>query len=189
MRLLLIGPPGSGKGTQAARIAEKFGIPTISTGEIFRKNVAAGTELGRLADGLMKAGKYVPDEVTNALVANRLAEPDAAEGFLLDGYPRTLAQVDALDEMLTKAGTQLDVVVELTVNDDEVVTRLLKRATLEGRADDNEETIRARQRIYAEQTEPLVSVYGGRGLLVRVDGMGELDEITERLVSALSSIG
>jgi adenylate kinase len=185
MRLVILGPPGAGKGTQAKRIAARFGIPAISTGDIFRANIAAGTELGLLADSLVKAGKYVPDEVTNDLVRNRLAEPDAAAGFLLDGYPRTADQVGALDGVLAAADTALDAVLELTVDADAVVQRLLKRAEIEGRADDTEDVIRHRMEVYAEQTEPLVSLYTGRGLVVKVDGMGEVDDVTDRLFAAL----
>jgi adenylate kinase len=186
MRLLLMGPPGAGKGTQAVRIAERLGIPTISTGDIFRRNLAEGTDLGRQAKVYMDAGEYVPDDVTNGMVADRLAQPDAAAGWLLDGYPRTLAQVDALDGMLAAAGTSLDAVVELTVDTEALVARLLRRAEIEGRADDNEATIRRRMEVYAEQTAPLTDTYSSRGLLRRVDGMGAIDEVTERIGAALA---
>lgn len=189
MRLVILGPPGAGKGTQAKRIAAKFDIPAISTGDIFRKNIADRTELGVLVDEIVKAGKYVPDEVTNDLVRNRLLEADCSGGFLLDGYPRTAAQVDELDAMLAETGHQLDTVLELTVDVDEVVSRLLKRAQTEGRADDTEDVIRHRQDVYNEQTAPLVHVYSDRGLLLRVDGMGDVDEVTERLLSALDVDG
>jgi adenylate kinase len=187
MRLLIMGPPGAGKGTQAVRIADHLGIPTISTGDIFRRNLAAGTDLGRQAQAYMDAGEYVPDDVTTAMVADRLAQPDAAQGWLLDGYPRTLAQVEALETMLAAAGTPLDGVIELTVDTDAVVQRLLKRAEIEGRADDNETTIRRRMEVYAEQTAPLTQRYDSGGLLRRVDGMGSVDEVTERIVSALNA--
>jgi adenylate kinase len=185
MRLVILGPPGAGKGTQAKRIAAKFDIPAISTGDIFRKNIAEQTELGVLVNEIVKSGKYVPDEVTNDLVRNRLLEADCEGGFLLDGYPRTSAQVEELDAMLASNGHNLDVVLELTVDVDEVVARLLKRAETEGRADDTEEVIRHRQEVYNEQTAPLVHVYSDRGLLLQVDGMGEVDDVTERLLSAL----
>ncbi len=185
MRLVLLGPPGAGKGTQAKRLAEKFGIPAISTGDIFRANVSGGTELGVLAKSYMDKGEYVPDSVTNDMVRSRLAEEDAAPGFLLDGYPRTVAQVDELDRMLEASGHALDAVVEITADTDEVVARLLKRAEIEGRADDTEDVIRTRMDVYAAQTAPLVGVYSGRGLLVSVDGMGDVDDVTARLVAAL----
>ena len=186
MRLLIMGPPGAGKGTQASRVADRLGIPTISTGEIFRRNLAEGTPLGRQAQRYMDAGEYVPDDVTNAMVAERLAQPDAAGGWLLDGYPRTLAQVAALDAMLAQSGTTLDTVVELVADTDAVVQRLLRRAEIEGRADDNEETIRRRMQVYAEETAPLTTTYGERGVLVRVDGMGEIDEVTDRVLDAIT---
>lgn len=184
-RLILLGPPGAGKGTQAARLAEALGVPAISTGDIFRANVSEGTELGQLAQKYMNAGEYVPDEVTNQMVASRLGEADAAEGFLLDGYPRTEAQVVELDAMLQGSGHQLSHVVELTADTDEVVQRLLNRAREQGRADDTESVIRRRLEVYAEQTAPLVRIYADRNLLVRVDGMGQVDEVTARLLDAL----
>jgi adenylate kinase len=186
-RLVLLGPPGAGKGTQASRLCQHLGVPTISTGDIFRRNVAEGTDLGREARRYMDAGEYVPDSVTNAMVADRLAEPDAERGFLLDGYPRTTAQVQELDRMLAAAATQLDVVVELTADVEEVVGRLLRRAEIEGRSDDTEDVVRRRLEVYAEQTAPLTELYSRRGLLVRVDGMGDIDDVTGRLVEALSS--
>ncbi|HLR28091.1 MAG TPA: adenylate kinase [Ruania sp.] len=188
-RLILLGPPGAGKGTQAARLASALGVPAISTGDIFRANVSEGTDLGRLAQKYMDAGEYVPDEVTNQMVAARLAEPDAADGFLLDGYPRTKAQVDELDAMLQGGGHALSHVVELTADTEEVVQRLLGRAREQGRADDTESVIRRRLEVYAEQTAPLVRLYEERGLLERVDGMGEVDEVTDRLLNALGVSG
>lgn len=185
-RLVLLGPPGAGKGTQAARISERLGVPAVSTGDIFRANVAGQTELGRRAQRYMDAGEYVPDEVTNAMVRDRLAQSDAAGGFLLDGYPRTDDQVVELDAMLADAGQGLDAVVELTADTDEVVTRLLGRAQEQGRADDTEVVIRRRLEVYAEQTQPLADVYAGRGLLVQVDGIGAIDEVTERIMAALA---
>ncbi|MHB1290271.1 adenylate kinase [Georgenia sp.] len=185
-RLVLLGPPGAGKGTQAARISGRLGVPAISTGDIFRANVADRTELGKRAQRYMDAGEYVPDEVTNAMVRDRLAQPDAAAGFLLDGYPRTADQVDELDDMLAAAGLELDAVVELTADTDEVVARLLKRAAEQGRADDTETVIRRRLEVYAEQTAPLATRYADRGLLVQVDGIGALDDVTTRLLDALT---
>ncbi|HNI70732.1 MAG TPA: adenylate kinase, partial [Marmoricola sp.] len=166
MRLIFMGPPGAGKGTQAKYVAERFGIPAISTGDIFRANVGQGTALGLKAKEYMDRGDYVPDEVTNAMVRARIAEPDAAAGFLLDGYPRTLDQVHELDAMIKATGHELDVALVLTANQDELVARLLQRAQIEGRADDTEEVIRRRQEVYAEQTEPLIEVYKQRGIVV-----------------------
>ena len=188
MRVIIMGPPGAGKGTQAKYIADHFGIPAISTGDIFRANVSQGTPLGVEAQKYMDAGEYVPDEVTNRMVRNRIDEPDAQPGFLLDGYPRTLAQVQELDGMIEFTGHRLDAVVVLTVDADEIVQRLLQRAQLEGRADDTEEVIRRRQEVYAEQTAPLIEVYRDRGLLIEVDGMGEVDDVTKRIFSALDVI-
>ena len=183
-----MGPPGAGKGTQATGVAEHFGIPAISTGDIFRSNVSQGTDLGRKAKEYMDAGEYVPDQVTNLMVRNRIDEPDAEPGFLLDGYPRTLAQVEELDGMIKFTGHELDAVVVLTVNQEELVQRLLQRAKTEGRADDTEEVIRRRQEVYAEQTEPLIDVYRNRNLLIEVDGMGEVDEVSERIFAALDQV-
>jgi adenylate kinase len=185
MRLILMGPPGAGKGTQAKVIAERLSVPAISTGDIFRKNVSEKTELGVAAKRYMDAGDYVPDEITNAMVRARLAEPDAEDGFLLDGYPRTVAQVAELDSMLADAGHEIDAVVVLTVDQDEVVQRLLRRAHEEGRVDDTEEVMRHRQDVYSEQTAPLIKVYDDRGLLVAVDGMGPVEEVTSRVFEAL----
>jgi len=188
MRLILMGPPGAGKGTQAAFIAERYGIPAISTGDIFRANVSEGTPLGIEAKRYMDAGEYVPDEVTNHMVRNRIDEPDAVSGFLLDGYPRTLAQVEELDGMIAFTGHRLDAVVVLSCDSEELVARLLQRAQTEGRADDTEDVIRRRQEVYLEQTEPLIDVYRERGLLLEVDGMGEVDDVTGRILKALDSV-
>ncbi|WP_291378191.1 adenylate kinase [Demequina sp.] len=185
MRLVLVGPPGAGKGTQAARLADTYGIPAISTGDIFRANVKGETELGREAQGYMSRGALVPDEVTNAMVRDRLLHEDVAAGFLLDGYPRNPDQAVELDGMLADNGTALNAVVEITADSDEVTTRLLKRAEIEGRADDTEDVIRKRLAVYAESTAPVTAYYEGQGLLVRVDGIGEVDEVTDRLVDAL----
>jgi adenylate kinase len=187
MRIILMGPPGAGKGTQAKVIANHFGIPAISTGDIFRANVAGETPLGVEAKRYMDAGEYVPDEVTNAMVRGRLAEDDAKPGFLLDGYPRTLAQVSELDDMLAATGLALDAVVVLAADQDELVSRLLQRAHTEGRADDTEEVIRRRQEIYTAETAPLIEVYGERGLVNEVDGMGEIDAVTHRIFDALEN--
>lgn len=188
MRLILMGPPGAGKGTQATVVAEHFGVPAISTGDIFRANVSEGTELGRKAQEYMDAGEYVPDEITNEMVRNRIGEADATSGFLLDGYPRTVAQVEELDGMVSATGHALDAVVVLVVERDVLVQRLLERARIEGRADDTEEVIRRRQEVYAEQTAPLIDVYRDRGILVEVDGVGEVDEVTARIFAALEGV-
>jgi len=185
MRIVLMGPPGAGKGTQAVVVAAHLGIPHISTGEIFRSHLSQGTPLGIAAGMYMQRGNYVPDRITNAMVRNRLAEPDAAQGFLLDGYPRTLDQVAVLDEMLADTGMRLDSVVELTIDAEEVITRLLKRAAEQGRADDTEDVIRRRIEVYTEQTEPLTRVYAEQGILVHVDGMGTIDEVRDRVLAAL----
>ncbi len=183
-----MGPPGAGKGTQARFVADHFGIPAISTGDIFRSNVTQGTPLGVEAKRYMDAGEYVPDEVTNLMVRNRIDEDDADPGFLLDGYPRTLAQVTELDGMIEFTGHRLDAVVVLTVDSEELVQRLIQRAETDGRADDTEDVIRRRQEIYVEQTEPLIEVYRERGILVEVDGMGEVDDVTSRIFAALDVI-
>lgn len=181
MKLLFIGPPGAGKGTQAGRVADRLGIPHISTGDMFRHHVAAGTELGKQVKAIMEAGDYVPDSITVAMLKERIAEDDAAGGFILDGFPRTIAQVEALDELIGEDG--LDKVVLFRVDNDVLVERMLAR----GRADDNEETIRNRLNVYEEQTAPLIDLYGERGVLVEVDGVGEIDEITERVIAALGA--
>ena len=188
-RLLLIGAPGAGKGTQAMKLAETFGIPAISTGDIFRHNVKNETELGKLAKSYMDRGEYVPDSVTNDLVRDRLTHDDAKPGFLLDGYPRTADQVVELDGMLADAGTKLEAVVLLTADTDEVVRRLLNRAIEQGRADDTEDVIRRRLEVYEEQTAPLINTYAARDLVVTVDGLGAVDEVTGRILAALSARG
>ncbi|MFW5472363.1 adenylate kinase [Knoellia sp. CPCC 206450] len=185
-RLIILGPPGAGKGTQAARIAEHYGIPAISTGDIFRANIKNGTELGKQVQEITASGGYVSDDITNAIVENRLGEDDAREGFLLDGYPRTTGQVTALDRMLGKHDNGIDKVLALTVDEDAVVSRLLKRAEIENRPDDTEDVIRERQAIYRRETAPLVELYAERGLLVEVDGLGEVGEVTERIIAALA---
>jgi adenylate kinase len=187
MRLVIMGPPGAGKGTQATVVASSLGIAHVSTGDLFRANVGEGTPLGIEAKRYMDAGEYVPDSVTNAMVRDRISREDCNPGFLLDGYPRTLDQVNELDMMLSSAGHSLDHVVELTVQTDEVVDRLLNRAQEQGRTDDTAEVIRRRLEVYAEQTAPLTAVYEARSLLVRVDGMGEVAEVTRRILAALAT--
>ncbi len=188
-RFLLIGPPGAGKGTQAARLAAAYGIPAISTGDIFRSNVKQGTELGTQAKQYMDAGDNVPDSLTNALIRDRLEDPDAHGGFLLDGYPRTADQVRELDEFLASHGTSLDSVVELVADPDVVVERLRKRAIDQGRSDDDESVVRHRLDVYQEQTAPLIDIYDERGLLVKVDAIGAIDTVTERITAALGIRG
>lgn len=188
-RLLLIGPPGAGKGTQAAKLAEAFNIPAISTGDIFRENVKNETELGKQAKAFMDRGEYVPDSLTNALVRDRLAWDDAKEGFLLDGYPRTSDQVEELDRILASDGESLSAVVQITADTDEVVRRLLNRAIEQGRTDDTEEVIRHRLDVYADQTAPLIEVFTNRQLVVEVDGLGAVQEVTARILEALASRG
>lgn len=180
-----MGPPGAGKGTQAVVVASALGVPHISTGDIFRANVSAGTPLGEEAQRYMNAGEYVPDSITNAMVRDRISHDDCTPGFLLDGYPRTLEQVNELDMMLESDGRRLDRVVELTVDTEEVVGRLLKRAQEQGRADDTADVIRRRLEVYFDQTAPLLAVYRERGILLQVDGMGDVAEVTERVLSAL----
>jgi adenylate kinase len=179
MKLLFIGPPGAGKGTQASRVAERLGIPHISTGDMFRYHVSAGTELGKRVDSIMKAGDYVPDEVTVEMLEERITQPDASGGFILDGFPRTEGQVEALDGLIGRAG--LDAVVVLNVSEDALLERMLGR----GRPDDTEDTIRNRFKVYQEQTEPLLDLFDERGLVVHVDGAAQIEEVTDRILSAL----
>jgi len=188
-RLLLIGPPGAGKGTQAARLAETFAIPAISTGDIFRSNVKEETQLGRQAKAFMDAGDNVPDSLTNALIRDRLEAEDARPGFLLDGYPRTADQVRELDEFLASHGTALNAVIELVADPDVVVERLRRRAIEQGRSDDDDAVVRHRLEVYREQTAPLVDLYDGRGVLVKIDAIGEVANVTERITAALVNRG
>ena len=189
MRIVLVGPPGAGKGTQAQFIASHLSIPKISTGDIFRAMKTADTPLARQVREIMESGGYVSDEITNAIVADRLAQPDCNPGFLLDGYPRTLQQVQTLDDYLAESERPLNAVISLLADIEEVVARLLRRAVIDGRSDDNEETIRVRLQVYAEQTEPLLDVYRARDLLLEVDGHGEVQEVSERIFAALESHG
>jgi adenylate kinase len=188
MRLIILGPPGAGKGTQAAKISSTFGIPAISTGDIFRANIKNETPLGLQVKEVLASGGYVTDEITNAIVRDRLFEDDAEQGFLLDGFPRTAAQVETLDEILGEHGHQREAVLELTVGEDAVVQRLLKRAETDGREDDTEEVIRERQAIYRRETAPLTEVYSTRGLLVQVDGMGSVEDVFARVRAALEGV-
>lgn len=184
-RLLIIGPPGAGKGTQAVKISEELSIPAISTGDIFRANIKGETELGREAKQYIDAGNLVPDSVTNRMVRDRLAEQDAAHGFLLDGYPRNTAQVEELDTILSDLGQKIDGVLLLTADNEELVQRLLGRAAEQGRSDDTEDVIRHRLDVYAQETEPIVDLYEQRGIVTRVDGLGSIDEVTARLLRAV----
>jgi adenylate kinase len=188
-RLLIVGPPGAGKGTQSARLTERFGIPAIATGDIFRANIKNQTPLGVEVKAIVDAGDYVPDSLTNALVTSRLEEQDALDGFLLDGYPRTIDQIAFLDDLLAKRGQGLDAVIQLVADQEEVVTRLRKRAIEQGRTDDTEEAIRHRQEVYARETAPLIPVFRERGILIEVDGLGEIDDISARIAEALAARG
>jgi adenylate kinase len=188
-RLLIVGPPGSGKGTQAARISSAYGIPDVSTGDIFRANIKNGTPLGVQVKEIVDAGDYVPDSLTNALVAERLEADDARNGFLLDGYPRTLEQVSYLDGLLARKGQSLVGVIQLVADRDAVVERLTKRALEQGRVDDSEEAIRHRQEVYLRETSPLIDVYNDRGLLIEVNGLGAMDEVATRISRALADRG
>ena len=216
MRLVLVGPPGAGKGTQAEFIAAHLAVPKISTGDIFRANVASGTPLGQQAKRYMDAGQLVPDEVTINMVRERLAETDASDGFLLDGFPRTVPQATALDKLLADLGTGLDLVLELVVEDDEVIRRLSGRRTCRGcgkvwhvefdpptvgdicdrcggelfqRDDDKAETIAERLRVYGRDTAPLIQYYGAQNRLVGIDATGPVEDVTERAIDALRSYG
>jgi adenylate kinase len=186
--LVLMGPPGAGKGTQAEVLANRLGIPAISTGDIFRAQVAGGTALGQQAKGYLDAGEYVPDSVTNAMIRERLCADDTRAGFLLDGYPRTLDQVAVLDEFLAGQQRFVDAVVVLDVGTDELVARLLNRAALANRSDDTEPVIRRRLTVYAEQTQPLIEVYASRNLVATIDGTGETHQVSERVVTAAVSL-
>jgi adenylate kinase len=188
-RLLLIGPPGAGKGTQALELSRAFGVPAVSTGDIFRANVKNETPLGLLAKSFMDAGNNVPDSLTNDLITDRLADEDCARGFLLDGYPRTTDQVRHLDDFLATHDSALNVVVQLLAEPDVVVERLRKRALDQGRSDDDEAVVRHRLEVYSEQTAPLIDVYTDRGLVVAIDGIGEISEVTGRIMSALEDQG
>ena len=188
-RLLIVGPQGSGKGTQGVRIAEAYGIPVVSTGDIFRANIEAGTPLGTQVTAILDAGDLVSDELTGALVRDRLTQPDAENGFLLDGYPRNAAQVEHLEEFLASQDAALDSVILLDVPREESIARLTRRAIEQGRTDDTPEAIARRLDIYEAQTAPILDVYGARGIVDRIDGVGGLDEITERVFAALTVRG
>ena len=186
-RLLIVGPPGAGKGTQSTRITDEYSIPAIATGDIFRANIKNETELGLQVKAIIDAGDFVPDSLTNDLIASRLQEADALQGFLLDGYPRTVDQLNFLDRILAESDTALDAVILLVVDPDELVSRLLKRAHEQGRTDDTEETIRHRQDLYARETAPLIAVYKERGLVIEIDALGQVDEVSARIAAGLAS--
>ncbi|WP_439591798.1 adenylate kinase [Microbacterium sp.] len=188
-RLLIVGPQGSGKGTQGVRIAEEFGIPVVSTGDVFRANVKEGTPLGLQVKAIIEAGDLVPDALTSEIVRDRLAQDDAAAGFLLDGYPRNLGQVRDLSAFLEGRGEALDAVIELQVPRAESIDRLTRRAFEQGRTDDTEEVIANRLAIYETETAPILDVYREQGIVDAIDGIGSLDEITERIISALEARG
>ncbi|NLP84357.1 adenylate kinase [Microbacterium sp. CFH 90308] len=188
-RLLIVGPQGSGKGTQGVRIAEAFGIPAVSTGDVFRAAVTAGSPLGQQVKAIIESGDLVPDELTSAVVRDRLAQADAAGGFLLDGYPRNVAQVASLDDFLEGRDEALDAVIELDVPREESIARLSQRAAEQGRSDDTEEGIANRLAIYERETAPILEVYRTRGIVDRIDGVGSLDEITGRIIAALEARG
>jgi adenylate kinase len=185
--LLLLGPPGAGKGTQAIRLAARLGVPHVSTGDLLRAAVKAGTPLGREAKVVMDRGELVPDAVVIGLAVERIAQPDAKSGFVLDGFPRTLAQAEALDAELARMGMQLDRCTALEVDEEALIARLLKRAQIEGRADDNEATIRNRMRVYRTQTAPLIAYYRGKGVLRELDGSGSIDEVEQRIQEGLAA--
>lgn len=189
IRILLIGPPGAGKGTQAALLAQHFGIPAISTGDIFRENVRNETPLGLEAKAFMDRGEYVPDSLTNALVRDRLNQEDAVAGFLLDGYPRTIDQVEELDDILEETEKKLDVVVQLTADSEELLRRLSGRAQEQGRSDDTPEVIKHRLDVYEEQTAPLIDIYASRSLVAKVNGLGEIADVTNRIIEVLDARG
>jgi adenylate kinase len=187
-RLIIMGPPGSGKGTQAEHIARHFGIPAISTGDLFRAHVRDKSELGLAAGEYMDRGEFVPDHVTTDMLKQRMEEADAADGFLLDGYPRTVIQIGALDEMLAIRGKPLEVVLALTAPDDELVARMLRRAQEQGRSDDNQAVIQRRLELYRDETQPVVMAYSQRGILLTVDGSGERETITAAAIAAVEKI-
>jgi len=186
MRIVLLGPPGSGKGTQAALLKERIGVPHISTGELLRAAVAEGTELGRKARAAMDAGQLVSDELMLGLIEEKLGQPEVEPGFILDGYPRNLAQAHALDQLLTRLGQPLDRAVELVVDEEQIIERLASRAAEENRSDDSEDVVRNRLEVYRQQTAPVSHYYDERGLLVQVDGAGTIEAINQRLAAVLN---
>jgi len=188
MRCVLVGPPGAGKGTQAQYLAAHYSIPHISTGDIFRANLKAGTELGNQAKSFMDRGELVPDSVTNEMVRDRLTHDDVANGFLLDGFPRNVAQAEVLRAILAEKKTPLHAVLEFSLADEEIIARLLQRAEIEKREDDKEDVIKRRLEVYAEQTAPIISFYRNEGLLISISAVGNIEEITANAISALSRL-
>lgn len=188
MRLILFGPPGAGKGTQAEAISETFSLPHIATGDIFRENVKNGTDLGRQAKEYMDQGELVPDDVVIAMVEERISRDDAAAGFLLDGFPRTVSQAEALDKALSASGTSVDAVLRLLVDDEELTARMLKRAEEQGRSDDTREVVETRLRVYRDETEPLVDRYRQQGVLHEIDGTGSIDAVRERVLDTIRGL-
>lgn len=185
MYLVLLGPPGAGKGTQAKRLQETLGVPQISTGDLFRHHLKNVTELGKLAQGYMDRGELVPDEVTIGMVQDRLGQADCANGAIFDGFPRNINQAQALDVLLAAMGSRIQIVPSIAVSSEVLIERLLKRAEIEGRADDNEETIRTRMYVYEQQTKPLLDFYGAMNLLVEIDGDQSVDKVQQDLVEAV----
>ena len=188
-RLLIVGPQGSGKGTQGSLISEKYGIPLISTGEVFRGNIDGGTELGKRVQAIVEAGDLVPDELTGAIVRDRIADDDAMNGFLLDGYPRNVQQVADLDRFLAGCGAQIAAVIALCVPHEDIIARVRQRAHEQGRADDTEQGIAHRLAVYARETAPILDVYRGRGILDEIDGVGPVELISNRVSAALGARG
>jgi len=186
MRIVLLGPPGSGKGTQAALLVERLGVPHISTGALLRNAAKRGTELGLKAKALTDKGELVPDDIISDMIEERLSRTDVANGFILDGYPRNLAQAKSLDALLERVGQPVDEAILIDLDAERIIKRIAKRAKEEGRADDTEETVRNRLQVYAEQTAPVADYYAARGLLTKVLGEGGVDEIFQRLVSILN---
>ena len=188
MRIVFFGAPGSGKGTQAAILKQTYGIPHVSTGDLLRGHVARGTELGKIAKSVMDAGNLVSDELVLGMLEDRLDEADAAPGFILDGYPRNLAQADALAALLARINKPLDIVIKLNVPNENILERCAKRFAAEGRKDDNPDVVRDRLAVYARQTAPVAEFYAASGKLVEIDGVGALNDVTARILAAVAAV-